>query len=194
MTTRARGAVAIALFCVFFATPVALFAQPGVLSTLTIVEVKPDMVPEFEELQKEFNAAARRAGVTDRTISQVVRGPATEYYILAPVNAFADYDEPNVVAEAMGETGWAQWVARVTKTVQRGSGISSARARSTWLGSLAVGPGTSWGSTSGRGATTSRRWGGMKASFATTSSSRNGKTGGWTNCSWMRVATFRWLK
>lgn len=117
MITRARRACAIALFCVFV-TPVALFAQPSALSTLTIVEVKADMVLEFEELQKEFNAAAREAGVTQRNISQVVRGPATEYYIVTPANAFADYDEPNAVARAMGEPAWTQWVARVTKTVQ----------------------------------------------------------------------------
>ena len=41
MITRARRACAIALFCVF-AAPVALFAQPSALSTLTIVEVKAD--------------------------------------------------------------------------------------------------------------------------------------------------------
>ena len=76
------------------------------------------MVLEFEELQKEFNVAAREAGVTDRNISQVVRGPATEYYIVTPANAFADYDEPNAVARAMGESAWTEWVARVTKTVQ----------------------------------------------------------------------------
>ena len=127
MTTRARRAGAVALFCVF-ATPVGLFAQQAALSTLTIVEVKHDMVLEFEELQKEFNAAARGAGVTGRTISQVVRGAASEYYILAPVNSFADYDEPNVVAQAMGEAGWAQWVARVTKTVQNRR-IDTIRAR-----------------------------------------------------------------
>ena len=54
--------------------------------------------------------------------------------------------------------------------------------------------GTSWGSISGRGATTSRRWVGMNGSFVNTSSSRNRRTGGWINSGWMRVATFRWLK
>ena len=45
-------------------------------------------------------------------------------------------------------------------------------------GSLRAGLGTSWGNTSGHGATTSQRSGGMNESFANTSSSRNAKTGG----------------
>ena len=44
------------------------------------------------------------------------------------------------------------------------------------------GPGTSWGSTSGHGATTSRRSGRMNGvACGNTSSSRNAKTGGWSN-------------
>ena len=116
MTTQVRRVCVITGFCLF-AIPIALFAQSG-LSTLATVEVKADMVLEFEALQKEYNAAAREAGVTARHISQVVRGRATEYYILTPVEAFADYDEPNVVAPVMGEPDWTQWVARISATLQ----------------------------------------------------------------------------
>ena len=45
-------------------------------------------------------------------------------------------------------------------------------------------PGTSWGNTSGHGATTSRRSGRMNESCGNTSSSRNAKTGGWSNYGW----------
>ncbi len=47
-----------------------------------------------------------------------------------------------------------------------------------------AGPGTSWGNTSGHGATTSRRSGRMNESCGNTSSSRNAKTGGWSNYGW----------
>ena len=45
-------------------------------------------------------------------------------------------------------------------------------------------PPTSWGNTSGHGATTSRRSGRMNESCGNTSSSRNAKTGGWSNYGW----------
>ena len=41
-----------------------------------------------------------------------------------------------------------------------------------------------WGNTSGHGATTSRRSGRMNESCGNTSSSRNAKTGGWSNYGW----------
>ena len=84
---------------------------------------------EFEELQKEYDTAARAAGVTQRFISQVVRGAATEYTIATPISAFAVYDERNVLVEAMGEAGAAEWVARVTKCV-KSRRIDTLRARS----------------------------------------------------------------
>ena len=127
MTNRARSVCTVALFCAL-AMPVTIFAQPSALSTLVTVDVKADMVGEFEALQREYNAAAREAGVTQRAISQVVRGPANEYLILTPIAAFADNDGPNVVAQAMGDTGWSQWVARVTKTVKNRR-IDTVRAR-----------------------------------------------------------------
>ena len=52
------------------------------------------------------------------------------------------------------------------------------------IASLRAGPGTSWGNTSGHGATTSRRSGRMNESCGNTSSSRNAKTGGWSNYGW----------
>ncbi len=127
MTNRLRSACAIALLCAL-AMPVTIFAQPPGILTLITVDVKADMVGEFEALQKEYNAAAREAGVTDRTISQVVRGPANEYLIVEPVSGFAAYDGPNAVAQAMGDAGWSQWVARVTKTVKNRR-IDTIRAR-----------------------------------------------------------------
>lgn len=119
MTNRARNVFAIALSCAL-AAPVASLAQsdPPELWTLITIEIEADMVREFEELQKELNAAYKKAGMTERRISQVIRGPATEYYIAEPVSKFASYDEPALMAKAMGETGAAQWVARVTKCVK----------------------------------------------------------------------------
>ena len=61
------------------------------------------------------------------------------------------------------------------------------------LGSLRAGPGTSWGNTSGHGATTSRRSGRMNESCGNTSSSRNGED---RRLEQLRLEedTFRWRK
>ena len=56
------------------ATPIVSLAQPdGQLWTVATVEVHHDMVQEFEELQKELSVAYKKAGMTTRFISQVVR-------------------------------------------------------------------------------------------------------------------------
>ena len=53
---------------------------------------------------------------------------------------------------------------------------------------------TSWDSTSGPAAISSRRWGAMSGLSESTSSSRNARIGGGISCRWIRVATVRWLK
>ena len=68
-------------------------------------------------------------------------------------------------------------VAQVIGYIKGKSAIHIAR-------ELRAGPGTSWGNTSGHGATTSRRSGRMNESCGNTSSSRNAKTGGWSNYGW----------
>ena len=101
------------------AVPATTFAQaePRLLTVIT-VEVNQDMTQEFEELQKELNAALKKAGVTERRISQTVRGPSAEYTIVTPVSKWADYDMTDVNAKALGEAGAARWIARVTKCVK----------------------------------------------------------------------------
>lgn len=92
--------------------------EDGQLWTLITVRVYHDMTDEFEELQKELNAAYKKAGVATRLISQVVRGPSGEYFIAEPVDKWADYDDADIMAKALGEAGAARWVARITKCVQ----------------------------------------------------------------------------
>jgi len=97
---------------VLAAVPVTTFAQgePRILTVVT-VEVNQDMTQEFEELQKELNTALKKAGVTERRISQTVRGLSAEYTIVTPVNKWADYDMTDMTAKALGEAGAARWIA-----------------------------------------------------------------------------------
>ena len=102
------------------AIPVTSLAQPDAsqLWTMSTVEVHHDMIPEFEELQKELSAAYKKAGATQRLVSQVVRGPSATYLFMTPVAKWADYDDADLVTEAMGEAEGARWIARITKCVK----------------------------------------------------------------------------
>ena len=137
------------------ATPIVSLAQPdGQLWTVATVEVHHDMVQEFEELQKELSVAYKKAGMTTRFISQVVRGPSAEYRISSPVEKWADYDDTNFMAKALGEAGAARWVARVTKCVKNRSGRyhrdtpgsfdSTQRGENAQIGRLDDAPQSSW--------------------------------------------------
>jgi hypothetical protein len=101
------------------AVPVTTFAQaePQIVTVVT-VEVNQDMTQEFEELQKELNVALKKAGVTERRMSETVRGPSAEYTIVTPVSKWADYDMTDMITNALGEAGAARWIARVTKCVK----------------------------------------------------------------------------
>jgi len=105
--------------CLVFTFIVApVLAKDGDLWNLITIEINPDMTAEWEALQKELNAALKEAGATERRVSQVVRGPSSEYFIAEPLESFAALDEPALMAKAMGEAGAARWVARVTKCVK----------------------------------------------------------------------------
>ena len=83
------------------------------------VQVKNDMAREWEELQKQFNAAAEKKGeLQSRHIWQQVFGNTSTYLILTPLSKYADLDDSAVGANAMGEAEFARWVARVTKCIQ----------------------------------------------------------------------------
>ena len=99
------------------AAPTLAQSEPELVN-LTTIEIRSDMTQEWEELQKELNEALKKAGTTERRISQVVRGPTSQYFIVTPVDKFADFDEPGLLEKALGEAGAARWVARVTKCVK----------------------------------------------------------------------------
>ncbi len=83
------------------------------------VRVKSDMIREFEELQKQFNAAVEKKGeLTRRSIWQEVFGNTSTHHILTRFSKYADLDDRAIGVNAMGEAEFARWVARITKCVQ----------------------------------------------------------------------------
>ena len=92
-------------------------SEPGLVN-VSIVQVKPGMMPEFEALKKEMSDALRKAGSTFVHVWQVARGTTNEYQTVSPVKNYAQFDEPSLSARAMGEEGFAKWVAKITKCIQ----------------------------------------------------------------------------
>ena len=90
------------------------FAQPGRRlefpanrSLVVIVQVRPEMLGEWLDLQKRAVVPAlQKAGVTARTVySSRVFGTAFEYRIVQPVSRFADFDSVASQAEGFGSAG-----------------------------------------------------------------------------------------
>src|SRR5215471_11586952 len=110
--TRCAFGVLTLLIAAPFATPG--FAQPGRRlefpanrSLVVIVQVRPEMLGEWLDLQKKAVVPAlQKAGVTARTVySSRVFGTAFEYRIVQPVSRFADFDSVASQAEGFGSAG-----------------------------------------------------------------------------------------
>lgn len=78
--------------------------SPANRALVTVVTIKPDMLDEWIDLQKNAVVPAlKKAGVKARTVyTGGIFSNAFEYTIIQPMNAFADFDSPVARAEALG--------------------------------------------------------------------------------------------
>ena len=111
------GALALALLP--SATSQAQPAAPApARSQVTLVRVKPDMINEWLDLQKnEVMPAQKKGGVTTRTVMQTVIGNSFEYAIIVPFPVFAALDGENAQQKALGAEAAARLGAKVRKCV-----------------------------------------------------------------------------
>jgi hypothetical protein len=95
-----------------------------------IVRVKPDMVREYMELQKnETVPALKKAGVKSReAYSTGAFGENFEFVFVTDIENFAQYDGPNPIVRALGEEGAAAYFAKNRKLIE-GSRTYAFRAR-----------------------------------------------------------------
>src|SRR5712692_7833857 len=84
---------------------------PAAMSRVTVTQVRPDMLNEWLDLQKnEVVPALKKAGVKTRTVySSGLFGTAGEYVIITPMEKFAQFDAGNPLNQALG----AQAAARL---------------------------------------------------------------------------------
>ena len=94
-----------------FAQPGRRLESPANRSLVVIVQVKPEMLGEWLDLQrKAVVPALKKAGVTSRTVySSRVFGTAFEYRIVQPLNRFADSSP----SRARRCSNWEGWPGRI---------------------------------------------------------------------------------
>jgi hypothetical protein len=94
-------------------------AAPSEWASVTIVKVKPDMITEYADLQKnEVIPAQKKGGVKERAVWQpAVFGPAYEYHVVTPIEGLARYDSPSPMVNALGEEGARTLQAKIRRLV-----------------------------------------------------------------------------
>jgi hypothetical protein len=87
---------------------------------VTVVRIKPDMLDEWIDLQKnEVIPAQKKAGVKQRTILQTTVGNSFEYTILTPYPSFEAADNPGALVRAIGPEGAARLNAKTRKCIEQ---------------------------------------------------------------------------
>lgn len=91
--------------------------SPPNRSLVAIVQVRPEMLGEWLDLQKKAALPAlKKAGVTWRAVySSRVFGTAFEYRIVQPLSRFADFDSAESQAAGFGAAGDDKLVAQFRK-------------------------------------------------------------------------------
>ena len=86
---------------------------------LTIVEIRPDMLPDYVALQKsETIPALQKAGIPWRDAWRTgVFGSSFTVAYIAPIKSFAALDEPNPLLKSMGEEAYRAYLAKMTKLI-----------------------------------------------------------------------------
>jgi hypothetical protein len=114
-----RARAAFVLFCGVFAACAAGRASaqdagPPPWLDVAVAQVKGDRTGEFEDLMKDYLQARKAAGLPVGQVFQIVLGNGSEYHIVAPAQSVAAGMQAQ---PPMPEADWAQWVSRITDTV-----------------------------------------------------------------------------
>ena len=102
------------------AQPAAVAAAPATTRyQVTVVRIKPDMLNEWIDLQKnEVVPAQKKGGLKERQVWATAVGNSFEYTILVPFEKFALLDSPNPVVTALGAEAAARLNAKTRKCIE----------------------------------------------------------------------------
>ena len=114
-----HGVQALALLTVAMSQAQPTAAAPATTrSQVTLVRVKPDMLNEWLDLQKnEQIPAQKKGGVTTRTTLQTAIGNGFEFAIITPFPSFGALDEQNPIQKALGTEAAARLAAKIRKCI-----------------------------------------------------------------------------
>src|SRR5258708_27655748 len=101
----------------------------SVKSRVTITHVRPEMVNEWIDLQKnEVVPALKKAGVKSRTVySSGLFGNSYEYVVVTPMEKFADFDAGNPLIKALGEAPAARLGEKLRRCTESAQSFMSTR-------------------------------------------------------------------
>jgi len=103
-------------------------AQPS-MNRVTFTHVKPDMLAEWVDLQKnEVVPALKKAGQKSRTVySSGLFGNAYEYVTITPMENFAAFDAGNPLIKVLGEAASARLGEKLRKCTLSAQSFQSTR-------------------------------------------------------------------
>lgn len=86
---------------------------------VTVIQVKPEAVMEFENMVRtEINPALAKGGAKWTDVwTTATFGNGFEYFIVGPIESFAQYDGPGPLMKGLGREGYAAWAARAGKLI-----------------------------------------------------------------------------
>ena len=85
-------------------------------SSVAIIHVKPDMLDEWVDLEKnEVIPAQKKGGLASRTTYHTVRGNPFEYVIVTPFEKWATFDGTSPQIRALGTDGSSRLGAKLRK-------------------------------------------------------------------------------
>ncbi|MBI3664830.1 MAG: hypothetical protein HY236_01160 [Acidobacteria bacterium] len=105
-------AVSLSTLCLAQSTPPA-----PTRNVVTMTQVKPDMLNEWMDTQKELNAALKKAGVPRRTVLRPVFGNTYEFVSITPLESYAQRDNPNPLTKAIGPEAAARLFEKSRKCI-----------------------------------------------------------------------------
>jgi hypothetical protein len=88
-------------------------------SRVNVIHVKPDMVNEFIELEKnEVVPALKKGGAKSRTVYRTTTfGPGFEFVVVTPFQKFSEFDGDSAQLKALGAAANAKLTDKLRKTI-----------------------------------------------------------------------------
>jgi hypothetical protein len=98
------------------------------MTRMTITHVKPEMLTEWRDIQKEMIPILKKGGTKSRIVYQTTLfGNNYEYVTVSPFASYAEFDNPNPIVKALEPAAAARLNEKLRKCVVSANSFSSTR-------------------------------------------------------------------